>query len=55
MDLVRLQMHIKRNVKPYYSYDCIVNNAQYIFIIYHSCNKLGCCKFDSDNCIIIIL
>lgn len=39
MDLVRLQMHIKRNVKPYY--DCIVNNAQYIFIMFHSWNKLG--------------
>lgn len=38
MDLVRLQIHIKRNVKPYY--DCIVNNVQYIFIMHHSCNKL---------------
>lgn len=39
MDLVRLQMHINRNVNPYY--DCIVNNAQYMFIMYYSCNKLG--------------
>lgn len=38
-DLFRLQIHIKLNVKSYY--DCIVNNVQYIFIMYHSCNKLG--------------